>query len=102
MKRLSICWIIGCLLELVACRPEVPTQAEQGETDVFPDYREVTVPVNMAPPNFKLVDQQLQGIIIAVFFPDIGCGTRWGFINDVLKTMLKSLFLITNRQIIVV
>ena len=22
-------------------------------------------------------------------FPDIGCGTRWGFINDVLKTMLK-------------
>lgn len=63
MKRLSICWIIGCLLELVACRPEVPTQAEQGETDVFPDYREVTVPVNMAPPNFKLVDQQLQGII---------------------------------------
>ena len=58
MKRLSICWIIGCLLELVACRPEVPTQAEQGETDVFPDYREVTVPVNMAPPNFKLVDQQ--------------------------------------------
>ena len=30
MKRLSICWIIGCLLELVACRPEVPTQAEQG------------------------------------------------------------------------
>ena len=62
MKRLSICWIIGCLLGLVACRPEVPTQAEQGETDVFPDYREVTVPVNMAPPNFKLVDQQLQGI----------------------------------------
>ena len=46
MKRLSICWIIGCLLELVACRPEVPTQAEQGETDVFPDYREVTVPVS--------------------------------------------------------
>lgn len=62
MKRLSICWIIGCLLGLVACRPEVPTQAEQGETDVFPDYREVTVPVNIAPPNFKLVDQQLQGI----------------------------------------
>ncbi len=62
MKRLSICWIIGCLLGLVACRPEVPAQAEQGETDVFPDYREVTVPVNMAPPNFKLVDQQLQGI----------------------------------------
>ena len=168
MKRLSICWIIGCLLGLVACRPEVPAQAEQGETDVFPDYREVTVPVNMAPPNFKLVNQQLQGItrlktmnrelIIAadhgvfnlpetdwkvlsqdaqgkqidvtvyfrepqsdwkqmsfpiyvsrdsvdaylVYFPDIGCGTRWGFINDVLKTMLKSLFLITNRQIIVV
>lgn len=47
MKRLSICWIIGCLLGLVACRPEVPTQAEQGETDVFPDYREVTVPVNI-------------------------------------------------------
>lgn len=28
-------------LELVACRPEVPTQAEQGETDVFPDYRKL-------------------------------------------------------------
>lgn len=138
---------------------------------MFPDYREVTVPVNMAPPNFKLVDQQLQGItrlktmnrelIIAAdhgvfnlpetdwkvlsqdaqgkqidvtvyfrepqsdwkqmsfpiyvsrdsvdaylvyrrIFPDIGCGTIGGFINDVLKTMLKSLFLITNRQIIVV
>ena len=39
MKRLSICWIIGCLLELVACRPEVPTQAEQGETDVFPELQ---------------------------------------------------------------
>lgn len=41
MKRLSICWIIGCLLGLVACRPEVPAQAEQGETDVFPDYRKL-------------------------------------------------------------
>lgn len=62
MKRLSICWIIGCLLGLIACSPEVPLQAEPGETDLFPDYREVTVPVNIAPPNFKLVNQQLEGI----------------------------------------
>lgn len=62
MKRLSICWLVGCLWGFVACNPEVPSRAESGETDLFPDYREVTVPVNIAPLNFKLVNQQLQGI----------------------------------------
>lgn len=62
MRRLSIGWMIVCLWGLMACRPEVPAQAELGETGLFPDYRGVTAPVNIAPLNFKLVDPQLQGI----------------------------------------
>lgn len=62
MKRLSVCGMIGCLLGFMACRPEIPSRATSGETGLFPDYREVTVPVNIAPLNFKLADQQLEGI----------------------------------------
>ncbi len=62
MKHLWADWMVGCLFLFMACGQGIPSRTEPGETDLFPDYREVTVPVNMAPPNFKLVDQRLQGI----------------------------------------
>ena len=57
-----VAYIIGCVWLLTACRTEIPQEAKPGEVDLFPDYREVTIPVNIAPLNFRLPDEQMQGI----------------------------------------
>ena len=56
MKQ-ALTYIVGCISLLTACQPEIPHEAEPGEVGLFPDYQEVTVPVNIAPLNFKLQEQ---------------------------------------------
>ena len=53
-------FLLICLVLLTACRQtQVPThfQQLQKEAPVYPDYTEVTVPVNIAPLNFELLAQ---------------------------------------------
>lgn len=56
-KRSLICTLFCCLL-LTACswnvrQPENASVQEE-EPEIFPDYRDVTVPVNISPLNFRL------------------------------------------------
>ena len=61
MKQLYLSLALGFSF-FISCQPELPTSAVPGEVELFPDYEEVTVPVNIAPLNFRLPNKQMQGI----------------------------------------
>lgn len=47
--------LCACAIVLSACSNSLPdAKKAEGEIGIFPDYREVTVPCNIAPLNFKL------------------------------------------------
>lgn len=54
MKRYIIS--ILCLCIISACRPQISGNVG-AQPDIFPDYRDVTVPVNIAPMNFEILSQ---------------------------------------------
>lgn len=54
MKRYLI---ILCLAVLAACRPEISGDIA-GHPEIFPDYKEVTIPCNIAPMNFQVISQE--------------------------------------------
>ena len=56
------CWVIGvgCWM-LAACSTAVENaKLEAARPDIYPDYLGVTVPVNIAPLNFGMADEQAQ------------------------------------------
>ena len=59
----NLVYALFCCLLLTACswgtqRPEkASSQAE--EPEIFPDYRDVTVPVNISPLNFRLTREPI-------------------------------------------
>ena len=55
MKRSII--LIVCLCILSACRPQISGNIGS-QPDIFPDYRDVTVPVNIAPMNFEMLSDE--------------------------------------------
>lgn len=55
MKRSII--LIVCLCILSACRPQISGNFGS-QPDIFPDYRDVTVPVNIAPMNFEMLSEE--------------------------------------------
>lgn len=55
MKRSII--LIVCLCILSACRPQISGNFGS-QPDIFPDYRDVTVPVNIAPMNFEMLSDE--------------------------------------------
>ena len=61
--------MIGCLLGLVACQPSLPHIDEQKEITpvIYPDYKEVTIPVNVAPLNFGLRDAVEDAVAVFSF-----------------------------------
>lgn len=61
MNHLSILFIISLFL-LVSCQTNIPKDVEEGDIELFPDYQEVTIPVNIAPLNFRIPYEQKQGI----------------------------------------
>ena len=58
-------FILAGLLTLISCARR-PANAEplSEEAPIFPDYKEVTIPVNIAPLNFSLLDND-KGILVA-------------------------------------
>ena len=71
--------MIGCLLGLVACQPSLPHIDEQKEITpvIYPDYKEVTIPVNVAPLNFGRCSSRFFfprtfhiGLVERQYFPD--------------------------------
>lgn len=55
MKRNII--LIVCLCILSACRPQISGDIGV-QPDIFPDYRDVTVPVNISPMNFEMLSDE--------------------------------------------
>ena len=55
MKYVYIAFV---LLLLVACNIQVPADytASRSKPDIYPDYKDVTIPVNMAPLTFEMID----------------------------------------------
>lgn len=65
MKILSR--VIWLLLLLPACGTSLPKEAEEVdvEAQIYPDYRNVVIPANVAPLNFR-VEQPLNGCVVRV------------------------------------
>lgn len=64
MKRLVLPFILFILL-LCSCGPSVPETFTENETlpKIYPDYVDVTIPVNIAPLAFELDDDEAEGMI---------------------------------------
>ena len=54
MKRYLI---IIAFFVLAACRPEISGDVAL-QPEIFPDYKEVTIPCNIAPMNFQMISQE--------------------------------------------
>lgn len=63
MKRSII--LIVCLCILSACRPQISGNFGS-QPDIFPDYRDVTVPVNIAPMNFEMLSDEGLGWMVVI------------------------------------
>ena len=60
MKTTKILLLIGCCcLMAVACGPKIPAAYTDSDAlpRIYPDYREVTIPVNIAPLTFELDEE---------------------------------------------
>ena len=60
MKTTKILLLIGCCcLMAVACGPKIPATYTDSDAlpRIYPDYREVTIPVNIAPLTFELDEE---------------------------------------------
>ena len=60
MKTTKILLLIGfCCLMAVACGPKIPAAYTDSDASprIYPDYREVTIPVNIAPLTFELDEE---------------------------------------------
>ena len=55
MKLYSIISILLVGLVQTACDLKIPDQAQPGDIQLFPDYESVTIPVNIAPLNFRFL-----------------------------------------------
>ena len=63
-KQTIILIYFATLLSLFSCSPSIKTdQQSNDQPDIFPDYREVTIPYNIAPLNFRMADES-DGIFV--------------------------------------
>ena len=59
MKNLEyiICLLLGCVF--LACSTDIKvSKTVNEEVEIFPDYKEVTIPVNIAPLNFMVMNAE--------------------------------------------
>ncbi|MBQ3630702.1 MAG: PD40 domain-containing protein [Prevotella sp.] len=73
MKRLKALGLSALLMLLTACHQvTLPTAFSESasQPDIYPDYRDVTVPVNIAPLTFEMNSQEVADNIVARFATD--------------------------------
>lgn len=63
MKIYYILFAAFCLL-FASCKPHVPSDAQEADVEMFPDYQDVTVPVNISPLNFRLKSELEEGVAV--------------------------------------
>jgi len=69
MKHLYLT-LLFCLCLLTACqqRAELPAQFTESrrQADIYPDYKAITVPPNIAPLNFRVNDKEAEAFVVAI------------------------------------
>ena len=63
MKIYYILFAAFCLL-FASCKPNVPSDAQETDVEMFPDYQDVTVPVNISPLNFRIKSELEEGVAV--------------------------------------
>lgn len=64
MKAYSLLSILLICFTQTACDIKVPEQVQAGDVQLFPNYESVTIPVNIAPLNFRLPSANMEGITL--------------------------------------
>ena len=64
MKAYSLLSILLICFTQTACDIKLPEQVQAGDVQLFPDYESVTIPVNIAPLNFRLPSADMEGITL--------------------------------------
>ncbi len=64
MKAYSLLSILLICFTQTACDIKVPEQVQAGDVQLFPNYESVTIPVNIAPLNFRLPSADMEGITL--------------------------------------
>ena len=82
-------WYYGLffMLMLTACGPQVPTQYDEVDAlpKIYPDYVDVTIPVNIAPPTFVL-DEEADEMIARY---SVGSGLPAAAIDIICKDKMQ-------------
>lgn len=73
-RRFTIIIAVVCTALFWACTPKMPASYNESgkEAQIYPDYREVTVPPNIAPLNF-MIDEEADAYAIRLSYP----GGEW-------------------------
>lgn len=64
MKAYSLLSILLICFTQTACDIKLPEQVQAGDVQLFPNYESVTIPVNIAPLNFRLPSADMEGITL--------------------------------------
>ena len=64
MKAYSLLSILLICFTQTACDIKLPEQVQAGDVQLFPNYESVTIPVNIAPLNFRLPAADMEGITL--------------------------------------
>ena len=64
-KRLTAIYLICMALCSCATRPDIISHVD-AYPEIFPDYTDVTVPVNIAPLNFEVTDESVDGKVVLI------------------------------------
>ena len=62
----TIAYLLAILLTLVGCSQVPSSCLQEGQEGIYPDYRDVTIPYNIAPLNFNLLDASLARASVTV------------------------------------
>lgn len=60
-----VVWTLACIVSFASCSGSVPEKYEEkkDEPTIYPDYKNITVPVNIAPLNFEVKDDADEVIV---------------------------------------
>ena len=64
-KRLTAICLMCMALCSCATRPDITSHVDACP-EIFPDYTDVTVPVNIAPLNFEVTDENVDGKVVLI------------------------------------
>ena len=64
MKAYSLLSILLICFTQTACDIKLPEQVQAGDVQLFPNYESVTIPINIAPLNFRLPSADMEGITL--------------------------------------